>query len=341
MTLPSISIITPTYNCDLKLFKQSLESIEKQDYPKSLIEHIAIDAGSKNGTLQLAKSYGCKIIRRPDLLYETQVRMSLGIKSAKNELILILEADNMLLGKDWFKKMVLPFVEEKSIVCTFSLHLGYKKEMPALTRYFALIGVNDAFLYYLDKSEKLPMDEKKYNKGQALGERKDYYIVRFTPDNLPPMGDNGFMVRKSIIDKVNKKSEDFIHVDAFADMVSRGFDTFGVVKNSIIHYCGSSIISQYKNRVTIKKRFYDNPKRKRTYLTFDPNSFKDRWNLIKFIFASATFIIPLIRSIKGYLKVKERAWFLHPIVCFIALFMYTRSEISFQLRKLALYVQRS
>ena len=46
-SLPSISILTITFNPNPKVFRKVLESIKNQDYPKYLIEHIIVDGGSK------------------------------------------------------------------------------------------------------------------------------------------------------------------------------------------------------------------------------------------------------------------------------------------------------
>ncbi|MCL5113758.1 MAG: glycosyltransferase family 2 protein [Patescibacteria group bacterium] len=328
--LPSISIVSPTYNCDLKIFKESLESIKNQDYPKELIEQIRIDGGSENDTVKLARSYGAKVIERPDLLEASQERMGIAFLEAKNEIILILESDNILIGKNWLKLMVQPFIENKDIFCTFSMYNGLRKSLPALTRYFALFGTNDAFLYYLGKIEKMPLDVKnKYDKGAVIKENSNYFTVKFDSSNLPPMGDNGFMIRQKVLREVLSTPKGFMHVDAWASLVRKGYNKFGVVKNSIIHYSGNSIIKQYKNRVLIKKKFFDKERGRRDYYTFNFHSLKDMVNLLKFIVIAGTFVIPIIRSLKGYSSIRDIAWFFHPLVCFVALFMYSTSELFF------------
>ena len=55
--LPSISIVSCTWNTNLFMFEQVLKVIQMQNYPKKLIEHIVMDAGSINGTVELAKKY--------------------------------------------------------------------------------------------------------------------------------------------------------------------------------------------------------------------------------------------------------------------------------------------
>lgn len=331
--LPSISVLTITYNADLDLFKKSLDALKNQSYPKSNIEHIVIDGGSKNKTIELAKSYGCFIIKRPDLEYESEMRKSLGIKRAKNDIILFLESDNILVGDDWLQTMVLPFMEQKNIFSTFSMHNNYQKNMPLLTKYCALIGNNDPPVGYLKKADKIMLDEKNYNKGEILKDLDQYYIVKFTKENLPTLGDNGHMVKRLAINKVNKDPKIFLHTDAFFDLLCLGYNTYGVVKNSIIHHIGSDIIKLYQRRVMFKERFRDAYIRKRVYLVFDYNSSKDRWNLFKFMIFSFTFIQPLLRALRGYMNIHELAWFLNPVVCFVAAVSYTKSEIVYIAKK--------
>lgn len=330
MNLPSISIITNSYNSDLSIFDLSLKSIREQNYPKSLIEHIVMDAGSNNGTADLARSYNCMVINCPDLIMEHQQRMGLAIKRAKNDIVLMLETDNILVGRNWLKDMVLPFMYDEEIFCTFSMHNNFLKNMSLLTKYCALIGASDPPVCYLGKADKMMLDEKKYNKGEIISETPKYYIVRFTKENLPTLGDNGHMVRRAIINNVNKDLKKFHHTDAFFYLVVKGHNKFGVVKNSVIHYIGSSILKLYRRRVFYRSQFRGG---KRAYLIFDYNSTSDKWNLFKYMIFSITFVVPFLRALKGYMRIHEPAWFLHPVVCFVAVVMYTKSEILYLIRK--------
>ena len=49
---------------------------------------------------------------------------------------------------------------------------------------------------------------------------------------------------------------------------------------------------------------------------------KDIPKLLWFIFCALTLIQPLYLSIKGYRVAKDKAWFLHPVVCLITLGVY-------------------
>lgn len=329
---PSISIITPTWNSNVALFDRVLRELKSQKYPKKLIEHIVLDAGSENDTVKVAKKYGCNVILRPDLQPQEQYREGLGISMAKGELILMLQSDNIITSKDWLERMVQPFLENQKIIGTYSAYNSYEKGMSITTRYTSLIGSGEPTTYYLHKTDKISLTQKKWDKGEIVNETENYYVVKYTKENLPITGDNGHMFLKKVIDKVNKKPEQYMHPDAFAYLLDKGYDTYGVVKNSIIHIITPDIVRYVTRRLHVKDKYFDKGRGKRKYLIFDWKSPRDRINVVKYVFLSFTLIYPLYESIRGYIKIKDNAWFLHPVLCFLMAGSYTYSEIKLQTR---------
>ena len=340
MTFPTISVVTCSYNSDLTMLRRALASLKGKRYPPEKLEHIVMDGGSTNGSLELFRQRGTHVEVRRDLLAKPQARMSLGIARSLGELVLILEPDNILPDSHWLRQMVKPFQDHAGVVGAFSMYNSYDETMPLLTKYCALIGANDPTIYYLNKSEKLPRFARHYTKGEILLEAEDYCIVRFNHETLPTLGDNGHMVRRSIIQKVNTNPETFIHVDAFAKLLALGHGTYAAVKNSVVHYTGTNIFRFMQGRVTIKEKFYNRKKDKRSYFVFDPHSSRDRLNLLRFIVFSLTFIEPLLLSFIGFLAVREAAWFLHPVVCFVAVLSYTWSELVIRLNAMMVRLRR-
>jgi len=49
-----VSILTPSYNQELYI-EQNIRSVQAQDYPH--VEHIVIDGGSTDGTINILKTY--------------------------------------------------------------------------------------------------------------------------------------------------------------------------------------------------------------------------------------------------------------------------------------------
>lgn len=328
---PSITVITCLYNPDQKIWEESLNALSSQNYPKNKIEHIILDGGSTNTCIDLVKKYKNTLLIRKDLKDKPLQRMKLGIEKARGEILLFLEPDNIIIGKKWLKQMVAPFVYSKEVIGTFSIHNTYRKNMPLLTKYSALIGVNDPVVFYLDKSEKMPLSQNNYTKGKILERTKDFAIVEFNEEDFPTLGDNGHMVRSQPLKKIIEKQEEYYHTDAFFALLKEGANKYGVVRNKIIHYTGGDFNHFFSKRVLYKRKYYDNNK-KRLYFVFNSHSRRDIFKLILFIIFSITFVQPLMFSINSYIHYRERAWFIHPIACFLATAYYAKSQVAYILR---------
>jgi glycosyltransferase involved in cell wall biosynthesis len=330
---PSISVISVSYNTPIWLWEKTLHALYSQDYPKNKIEHIVVDAGSTNGTLEILKKYPIKILSPKGLAQKPLTRMGMAIQKAQNDIILFLEPDNIMIGNTWLKQMVRPFVENSDIVGTFSAYNGFERQMPMFTRYCALFGINDPVVLYLKKSEKLPLYQKTYPLNSLVSEEDGYSILRFDKHSLPTLGDNGHMVRRKDINKVFQKPQDFVHTDAFVSLLVKGKNTYAAVRNSIIHYTGPSMFRYLVRRIEYKSRDFDQNKKKRLYLVFDGSSSKDRRNIFLFIVYALIFVQPLSLSFRGFFVLPDLAWFLHPVVCFFTVFAYGISEIRLFVQK--------
>ena len=88
--LPKISVITPCFN-SIHTIRDTIESVRRQEYPN--LEHIVVDGGSKDGTVDLIKEY-------PHLRWLSEKdeghyhAMNKGIGLATGELVNILNADD-------------------------------------------------------------------------------------------------------------------------------------------------------------------------------------------------------------------------------------------------------
>jgi glycosyltransferase involved in cell wall biosynthesis len=88
--LPKISVVTPTFN-GIATLRETIESVLTQDYKNW--EHIIIDGGSTDGTLDLVRTY-------PHLRWISEKdqghyhAMNKGIQRASGEIVAILNADD-------------------------------------------------------------------------------------------------------------------------------------------------------------------------------------------------------------------------------------------------------
>lgn len=327
---PSISILTITYNPDHRIFTRSLESIKKQQYPKHKIDHIVVDGGSNKNIISLAEKYGCTVIIRKDLRDQSEARRSYAVKKAKHEILLWLESDNILREPNALKELVQPFIDDPKVISTFSLHYAHNRKAYLLDRYCALIGASDPVAFYLKKTDREPWFVNQYTKGKIIKRKQTYDVVEFTKDTLPTVGDNGFLTRRSILRKANISPEDYVHIDIYVDLMKLGYNRFAVVRSvSIEHIIGDNLLNLIRRRMLYAHRYsLSSYMQNRRYLVFNMDSLKDRINLVWYVIASGTIIHPLITAVRGYLVLRDKAWFLHPIACLLFLLYYMKHTAS-------------
>ena len=112
--MPKLSIITATYNAADTL-ATCLDSVRNQG---SDVEHILIDGGSTDATLDIADSYKehiVKIVSEPDKgIYDA---MNKGIQIATGEVIGILNADDFYPSSDVLSRVAEVFADKNIDAC--------------------------------------------------------------------------------------------------------------------------------------------------------------------------------------------------------------------------------
>jgi glycosyltransferase involved in cell wall biosynthesis len=89
-SLPKVSVVTVCYN-SARTIKETLDSVMKQNYPG--LEHIIIDGGSKDATLDIVRQY-------PHLLWSSEKdkgiydAMNKGIRKATGDVVVMLNSDD-------------------------------------------------------------------------------------------------------------------------------------------------------------------------------------------------------------------------------------------------------
>ena len=114
MANPKLSIIIPTLN-EEDYIPLLLESIKKQDFKN--YEIIIADAGSKDKTKKIAKSYGCKIT---DGGLVAKGRNQ-GAKIAKGDLFLFIDADMFFPSVNFLTNLIEKFEKRKLKIATFAV----------------------------------------------------------------------------------------------------------------------------------------------------------------------------------------------------------------------------
>lgn len=110
---PRVSIVVPAHNEALNI-ERLIESIEYQDYPHDLVEVIIVDDGSEDGTGEIASRYGVRIIRHEKNLGKAQ-SLEDGIKSAKGEVVITMDADSYF-GNGYSLRRIVENLYERPMI---------------------------------------------------------------------------------------------------------------------------------------------------------------------------------------------------------------------------------
>ncbi len=308
--MKKISIVLPTYNNE-RTVKKCLDGIFMQNYSKKNFEVIIIDGGSTDSTVAICKKYPVKILKN-EWRVEERGRV-IGIKVAKNEIIGFIDADNIILDKNFFHKMMKPF-EDEEISAVDTLFYTYEESDSPATKYCALLSGDDPYSIYLGLNDRLCFFNNKWTGMRNITQDKgDYLKTKLFKGHVPAMGSNGFFVRRKIFDKV--RYDPFVHTDFVNRMVAKGYNVFGKAKVGIKHD-----LTDFHDFFRKKLRRVRRRVKGEISLEYEYNTSKIKIFFVSLLFL--TWIIPLFDALRGFLRKKERVWIMHPIVCFAVLFVY-------------------
>lgn len=89
-----ISVVTPTLNA-IRYLQSCIESTRDQQSPNVQVEHIVVDGGSTDGTVEFAEAQGCTVISgRDEGIFDA---LNKGSFRASGELLGVLGSDDLLL----------------------------------------------------------------------------------------------------------------------------------------------------------------------------------------------------------------------------------------------------
>jgi len=318
--LPSISVIIPTLNA-ARVLEESLFSITSQDYPQDKVEIIIADAGSTDETVEIAKKFGAYVVSNPRKTGEAGKAEAL--KAAKNEIIALIDSDNILPQTDWFRRMVEPF-SEPEIIGSEPIKYTWRKKDSYITRYSALMGMNDPLCMFLGNYDRYNFITKKWTGLPVEVEDKGNYLkLKLNQIIFPTMGANGFLVRKSELLKYFAGHYLF-DIDIIYDLVKDPHARFAKVKIGIVHlFCQDTKTFLKKQLRRIRDYQYFSKEGLRKY----PWHALSKFGLLKFIFY-CLLVFPLFgQALIGFLRFPDPAWLFHPLACEVTFLTYSFGKI--------------
>ncbi len=324
----SVTVAMISYQDEL-LIEECLRSIRGQSYEQKLVDILLVDGGSKDRTVEIAKSYGARVISRPDLREQPMLRVALAFLTPSTDLVMIFSADNRFQESDGLARMIDPFYGS-DISGSSTLRYGLRKDDPALSRYFALIGGNDPIAVALGRADRGPHDMRAWHSYGEVEDRGEWYEVKFCGQTrgVPTLGGNGFIFKRQEIEK-SQYAKSGVHIDLCLDLIRNGHSRFSFIKDRhIIHLIHVPLL-QFLRRRLFYAHIYSGDFVPRIYSVFQ---ILDIRRVTYIIFASATLVLPILRALRGYLVVRDPAWFLHPVI----LLVFTIGYSLHYLRKIVL-----
>ena len=330
-----ISIVIPTLNSGRTL-DACLASIRAQDFPRDQVEVIIADAGSTDDTLDIARRHAVDCIV-PNPLKTGEAGKSAGITASHGDLIALVDSDNVLPDTAWLRRMTAPFADPE-IMGAEPLEYTWRPQDPALTRYFALLGMNDPLCLFLGNYDRFCGVTGRWTAWPiAQEDRGDYLKLTLDVARLPTIGANGFVFRRTVLEHVTWTPY-FFDIDVVHQSVAAGFTHVAKVKTGIVHlFCDRLGLFARKQRRRIHDFLHFNQSRQRTY----PWRAQSRFAIVQFALATATVVPLLIQMLRGMSRRRDAAWWYHVPVCWITLWVYGTATLGQMLGRKAKALDRA
>jgi glycosyltransferase involved in cell wall biosynthesis len=314
-----ISVIIPTLN-GVGRIEGCLESLLEQDIPRESYEIIVVDDESSDATVEVCLSLN---VDRVLVSGKRDIEWSkaLGVNNSSGRYVLFIDDDNRLVGKSWLSNAIKIMEDDQFVGGVEAGYFSYRKEDAMANRYCALMGTNDPLVYYLRRTDRLTYFDKGWTKASAERyEDVNLIKLRFDGSEIPTLGSQGFLTTRELISDFPFTNR-FLHMDFCAHISTSRRPFFVLTKNSVDHdHCDSSKQFVKKCRRNAMIYLADGGSRNYSYEL-------SLWKKTKLALICLTFVIPIRDSIRGFSKVRDVAWFLHPILSCWVFIVYSKLSI--------------
>lgn len=312
-----LSVVIPTLNSERTL-GTCLDALLAQKFPRGDFEIVIADAGSSDRTLDIAREKGVDVVT-DNPLKTGEAGKTAGIKAAHGDIIALVDSDNILPDADWITRMLAPF-DDPEVIATEPIEYTSRPGDPALTRYFALLGMNDPICLFTGNYDRISAVTGRWTGLDVPTEdRGDWLKLTLASDALPTIGANGFVFRRSLLDGSNWDPYLF-DIDILWERIrAQGSVRVAKVKTGIVHlYCARFADFVRKQRRRIRDFLFFAQTKQRSY----PWNKQRKTGIILFCLATATVLPLVVQALIGACRRPDRAWFYHVPVCWITLWVY-------------------
>jgi glycosyltransferase involved in cell wall biosynthesis len=299
--LPRVGFILLTYN-DVKGAEKCIKSVKMQDYPKSLVDLVVVDNGSKDGSEKMARKLGARVFVQPKgTLYSNWIY---GMHKLKCDFFFYLEQDIVLKDKNFIRKMIAPHLEDNRLMATFTKEYP-KRDMSLTCQYLSYhYSQCDPLLEFLSpKREDLEQEKK-----------GDYIVYKYELGKIPPVARMLYRV-KYLKKTPNWKTDNYFDHDFITTNVKAGYPYFAYVPEAgYYHYHVTSYWHFLKKRVRNLGLHYFAYSDKTEYPWLHTDNKKEVLWMIGFVLYANTLVLPFIRGFLRMLKHRSPVLLMEPIV---------------------------
>jgi len=119
---PAVSVLIPTKNGATYL-AEILAAVRQQQGDFRLCQIIAVDSGSRDGTLQILQQYGVKILQIPSREFSHGKTRNLLASQGEGEYLVFLTQDATPANDHWLQNLLAPLRADSQIAGAYSRHL--------------------------------------------------------------------------------------------------------------------------------------------------------------------------------------------------------------------------
>lgn len=309
-----VSFIIPVLN-EEKNIVNCLESVLRQNFPKKDVEVVVIDAMSKDKTVEFAREWSkksgiaLKVVENPRIIAE--FGKSEGVKAAKGDFIILLDADNEIVQTDWLSSALKSFE-------LFPEAFGFESYYLKIPHWNA---ASNFLTYCLHIDDPLARDiaSKPVLEQTVAADGKTFRLYRLIPGY--PCGANGFIYRRSAI-------TEFIAADTFEEgqvALQKSLDGTGRIAMidgyGVYHYYFDSFGKFLRKRVKRAVKHETRSAERKTWVSYTGK---------RIYFAALyhlSFVFPFFVSVFEAIRRREILWLLYAPVAFLSTFTYLVSFV--------------
>jgi glycosyltransferase involved in cell wall biosynthesis len=223
------------------MIDQCLRRLTEQDYPRDSLEILVIDGGSTDDTVARAQEYaGVRVIRNP--AGNAERAKEIGLREARGDLFMYLDADAELCHPLWLQTMALPLRDDATVVASYTRFVARARARPI-----------DRYLNYHPLQLGPLLDELCVDiEDTKVAARPGYSLCCFSAGRVPPVG--LCLYRLDVLRRVAHEKPAFQWIDVgVPEMLTKaGYAHFAYVPSAGIHHgrpasLGTLIAKQRRN----------------------------------------------------------------------------------------------